>query len=353
MSYLNKVCNSVILCSVLFLTACGNSQNVQTPSTPQKTQPTPIATTPQENNSELVTTNEVMDEIMPDDQALAAENTRSQTEVQNLITQFAYKSNDGFLNCSYEALTECQNQTANQIGIQQKNADVCDSIMSESQAENCKNQLWNQLAMLESAPALCNNLNEDFSVNNCKNQVAFSAAVTAGDAGVCEPIEDVYQLDECKNQANLTKAVAAEDVSVCETIVMYEYEMVFNEPEITDNGESPDPSNIDPEVIRTAVADKNNFIKQDCINQVQMQKEMAAQEALFAEQEAAVQAEAEANTAADAETEAQIQAENEAAEQAADNLTQNNADIDTDTSVEEESSEDVAPSEDELAPATE
>ena len=356
---LNKAFSTTILCSVLFLTACSNVNQNQTTTTTPNTPATPVTVTdnqlpPASDKAEMMDEDanlmETNEDTESQDTALEL-NERTQSEVTALSAQFEYNDNQQFLNCGYESLLNCQNQTANQIAVTEKNVNACDSIMDDSQSENCKNQLWNQLAMLENDVTLCEELTDEFQAGNCKNQVSFSMAVTDGDPTKCDTIQDIYQLDECKNQAFVTKAVAELDVNVCENIIMYNYETVLAEAETTEAGEDSVAVDMQEEIVRNAVSDENNIYKQECLSQIQMQQEMQAQEATQAEQDAAFQAEMEAEEAARAEAEAQAQLE---AEQ--NDTTELEVNADTEVQTETENvSEGINEDEmsDELAPVTE
>lgn len=295
-----------LVSSTVFLTGCQppSTPNISTPATAN----TPAISDKQAEtiiDTELLETETLMADStnltileVPVDPMMATTNT-SLTEIQGALNNFKFNQNPEFLNCAQSNLLSCQNQTASQQGLQDKNAGACDSITHEQTREDCKNQLWSQLANLDSNAELCNNITNQYFKTSCADQILVSQAMTKGTLELCDGISDFYQQDICRRQVATTLAVEAQDINLCNQIVMYEYQTVF--PEITQNAEdgtSAEPANIEPEITRVAVPEEQNYERQNCISQVEMGVEMAKAEAVMAAEMAAM---AEANEALIAE----------------------------------------------------
>jgi hypothetical protein len=238
------------------------------------------------------TTIETEDTQTPDETAALMdpmlENSISLSAVQSYLNDFQYNEDSTFLSCTESSLLNCQNQVANQKGLEEKSADACTSIADENMQQQCKNQLWMQLASLDNNPTLCDNISEESSVNMCKDQALNSKAIADKNSALCNDISDPYQQDSCKNQVQTSLALEALDHALCEAVVQYEYETVFPETEENQEGEAPtDPMDSEPTIVRNAVPQEQNFERQNCISQVEMAQSMAAEDAAMAEAEAA------------------------------------------------------------------
>ncbi len=294
----NTILSFAVLSSLLLLSGCSNTpqNNVQTQAPATITTPTVAEEeskrAPLEEMEVIEETENEAELAMPaEDPMLTDTSEYSLSTIQALTDKFKYNQDSNFLNCSHSAVVNCQREAATQISLESKNANACDEIMDEAQTIECKNSLWNQLALVEKKPSLCDNL-EEYLQDSCKNQASFALATESQDITKCEDINDIYQQDSCKNQININKAITALDPALCEAVITYNYETVYPEVDPTDDALNNDPTEVEFEIIRTPVSQEENFERQNCLDQIEMNRSIIEEEAaILAEQEATNQTE--------------------------------------------------------------
>jgi len=303
----------------MVLTGCGSNTNPPA-VTPVNTTPVPPVSTNQSNpemnvESDMIqetgieTESETIEMEEPAPPIDMAEANFSLGNVQALVSEYNLNEDPQFLSCAFDTLTNCQTQVSTQSAIEEKDPDLCDNISDETQAKNCKDQLWNQLATMEDDVEMCANISEEFSRTSCQDQYWRNAASASQDLDLCVNINEPFLQDECSNQIRLQLAVDALDVALCANIKQYEYTFAdMANPDATPE-ELAAAENAPPQ--RVELPAEQNFMLQDCEQQVAFAIEFAEQEAEMA----AAQAQAEAEFAAQqaAEEAAQAEAEAEAA----------------------------------------
>lgn len=291
----------LVFSSILVLSGCGTASGPVTKIsvTPQDTSAETPAN-PLENITTQSDSPEVLDTALLDD---PAGTIHTFTDVQTLLSEFKLKDRPQFIGCAHNVISDCQTQVSTQAALTEKNANLCDNISNKDQVVNCKNQLWTQLANLEGQVELCNKISEDYAKISCQDQYWRDAAGKEINAELCQKINETYLKEECSNQILMQAAVEAKDPELCKKIKLYDYLPVDPIAPETSDEDLAAAEVAEPE--RVELPDEQNYLLQDCRQQVQSAKEMA-------EIEAAAAAEADAQEKALAEAEALAAEEAEA-----------------------------------------
>ena len=295
--------------SLLVLSGCGPTpvtsyqKVVETPATPQTKITPPVVEEDSTTETDPVfdpTLDTVSVDVTPVDLFDDPLDGRYKiADVQSLLSGFKLKEKPQFTGCAYDAISSCQTQTATDAAMTEKNADLCDNIQDTSQASSCKDQLWTQLASLEGQVELCDKISEDYSKIYCQDRYWLEAANKEANSELCENISESFSQDECSNQIKMQVAIQAQDAKLCKNIKMYEYVAIDLADPDANPEDTPAVENVEPK--RTEVPEDQNYLLQDCLQQVAMSIEFAEQEAAMVELQAQEQAELELESSQEVE----------------------------------------------------
>jgi len=153
-------------------------------------------------------------EVIPD-----TSNKYTNTEdILNMIQKFHFNEDKDFLNCSYNSMNNCVQQTVQKKALEENNIDICAHSLNDEDVQQCRNNLWSQLALSQWSQDMCDNIENEFESTNCKSSVIKQQAIQKNDVSLCEDLEDVMVKQDCQNQVYLDQATTQKDEKICDNI---------------------------------------------------------------------------------------------------------------------------------------
>ncbi len=166
-----------------------------------------------------------------------------------------YKEDLEFQQCADEVVQSCLTATINKKITQTGDIGLCDDFLTDQARESCRNTQSMQLARERKDVSFCDDL-PDGSKNNCLAEVATAKAVEAQSLAECDALSDEDKVS-CVNLAAERLANQTLDSSWCD---------------------------LGAENTREICKDEVRFQIQDREDQVQLEEDFAAQEALLREE---------------------------------------------------------------------